>query len=286
MYTGFQYCIHYTHWSTRARPSHSALPLHAAACHCTPPPQFELEMRAHFCAVLCGSMSPCLASALLALAAIACLFIGTASGADSGRGCSIVVPTSSVLCAGSRVKVHWSLPSPVRTATYLSTTGDPTRYPLQLGANHGQRLLPVGPSSRQQVSIINDAGSVLCETFVTVRPCEPCLPNSDEVLDACGVCGGKSECIGCDGIAFSRKLFDRCGFCGGSGACPKFISNGGLTTGSNTHASSVASRALHQVPDAASLFLCPTTPPLLTPLLLHQLVHHPPRSFFQSSYHS
>ena len=198
-------------------------------------------------AARCRAMSLCLRPATIVLAAFVCLIIGTASGTESGGHCSIIAPTDSVICAGSRMKVHWSLLSPVRTPTYLSTAGDSTRYPLQLGAIHGARLLPVGRFAQQHVSISNEAGDVLCETLVSINPCQPCQPNSDEVLDACGVCGGNSECIGCDGRALSHKLFDRCGICGGSGACTKVVSNGGLTTGRITRASSSASRALHQV---------------------------------------
>lgn len=39
------------------------------------------------------------------------------------------------------------------------------------------------------------------------------------VIDNCGTCGGRNQCIGCDGVINSNKVFDVCGVCGGDGAC-------------------------------------------------------------------
>ena len=36
--------------------------------------------------------------------------------------------------------------------------------------------------------------------------------------DACGVCGGQNDCIGCDGRMNGKKL-DMCGVCGGGNEC-------------------------------------------------------------------
>ena len=183
---------------------------------------------------------------MLAFAAIMCLLIGSALGSESVGVCSIVAPVTTV-CAGSRVKIHWSALAPVRTPTYLSTSHSDTRYPLQLGSNYGVHLLPVGSFTHQQVTIVNDAGDVLCDASVKITPCEVCHKNSDSVLDACGACGGDSACIGCDGSAYSLKFFDRCGICGGSGTCANQVTNGGLTTDRHSQASSAPSRTL-QVP--------------------------------------
>ena len=37
--------------------------------------------------------------------------------------------------------------------------------------------------------------------------------------DACGVCGGDGNCVGCDGVLNSGIFYDACGVCGGNGAC-------------------------------------------------------------------
>jgi len=37
-------------------------------------------------------------------------------------------------------------------------------------------------------------------------------------MDSCGVCAGKNECMGCDGIPHSGKKKDGCGVCGGNGS--------------------------------------------------------------------
>lgn len=38
-------------------------------------------------------------------------------------------------------------------------------------------------------------------------------------MDICGVCGGTGNCIGCDGVALSGKVYDDCGVCGGGNLC-------------------------------------------------------------------
>lgn len=42
--------------------------------------------------------------------------------------------------------------------------------------------------------------------------------DSNKEFDACGVCGGLNECVGCDGQA-SRLRYDLCGVCGGTNEC-------------------------------------------------------------------
>ncbi len=205
-----------------------------------------------FATVQLGLMTPSIAPAMLTLATIISLITGSALAMDTGVVCSIVAPSDTVLCAGSLVKVSWSTPSPVRAPMYLSTAAAATRYPLQLGANHGERVLSLGDSSDQRFSIVNDAGNVLCQTLVSARRCKPCQPNSDKVEDACGVCGGQSDCVGCDGSAFSRKRFDRCGVCGGADACPKLVSNGALDSHRISRHSSERNRSLQQVSHSAT----------------------------------
>jgi hypothetical protein len=76
------------------------------------------------------------------------------------------------------------------------------------------------------------ASIVLTQSNSTGGSCAGCdgVPNSDKVVDVCGVCGGDGRsCLGCDGIPNSGKVFDPCGICGGNGlSCPslRFINDG------------------------------------------------------------
>eukprot|EP01052_Picozoa_sp_SAG31_P025697 SAG31_NODE_2269_length_6047_cov_3.503699_2_plen_1301_part_00 len=42
--------------------------------------------------------------------------------------------------------------------------------------------------------------------------------NSTLSCDACGICGGSSECFGCDNVLLSTTSLDLCGVCGGNGS--------------------------------------------------------------------
>eukprot|EP01065_Artemidia_motanka_P015424 TRINITY_DN1924_c1_g1_i1.p1 TRINITY_DN1924_c1_g1~~TRINITY_DN1924_c1_g1_i1.p1 ORF type:complete len:1988 (+),score=508.72 TRINITY_DN1924_c1_g1_i1:87-6050(+) len=72
---------------------------------------------------------------------------------------------------------------------------------------------------------VNASGvSMQCQEDGTVVGCDgravgPSDVTDLKVVDECGVCGGKGECLGCDGIRQSGLTKDACGECGGMNSC-------------------------------------------------------------------
>ena len=88
------------------------------------------------------------------------------------------------------------------------------------------------PHEKSFIHDVSAAFLVFDIISLTGRSCAGCdgVPNSDTVVDICGVCGGDGKsCLGCDGMANSGKQFDPCGICGGNGlSCPslRFVHDG------------------------------------------------------------
>ena len=66
------------------------------------------------------------------------------------------------------------------------------------------------------------SSGLFCDTNGDVVTCDGLLYDDNmkyNVLDQCGVCGGKGSCIGCDGVLGSGLTIDKCGVCGGNNSC-------------------------------------------------------------------
>jgi hypothetical protein len=79
-----------------------------------------------------------------------------------------------------------------------------------------------GAWSGTACSVCNGPNGSTCLYDGSIKACDGFTYSSAAgapAVDKCGVCGGSGDCIGCDGIPNSGKVFDSCGVCGGDNGC-------------------------------------------------------------------
>ncbi|CUF99314.1 subtilisin-like serine protease, putative [Bodo saltans] len=79
-----------------------------------------------------------------------------------------------------------------------------------------------GAWSGSACSVCNGPNGSTCLADGTIKACDGFTYSSSAgapAVDKCGVCGGSGNCIGCDGIPNSGKVYDSCGVCGGDNGC-------------------------------------------------------------------
>lgn len=79
-----------------------------------------------------------------------------------------------------------------------------------------------GAWSGKYCDVCNGPNGSTCLYNGNIKACDGFTYSSSggaPAVDKCGVCGGSGNCIGCDGVPNSGKVFDECGVCGGNNGC-------------------------------------------------------------------
>ena len=77
------------------------------------------------------------------------------------------------------------------------------------------------PAFAEKVTCVGDRELMLAATYENQYKCD-C---DGHKMDRCDICGGKNQCVGCDGVpvlpndqGYRKKVTDQCGICGGDGS--------------------------------------------------------------------